>query len=81
MARVSVEDCQEKVPNRFELVMIAANRARQLMEGADATIKSKNKVCVTALREVAAGTIVKLGEEMDESGDTFDLNDLTPAQD
>ena len=75
MARVSVEDCQEKLPNRFELVMVAAKRARQLMEGADSTVKSKNKICVTALREIAQGTIVKVGEEMDVSGETIEILD------
>ncbi len=62
MARVSIEDCQEKLPNRFALVMVAANRVRQLMDNAEPLIKSKNKEAVTALREVAEGVIVKAGE-------------------
>jgi DNA-directed RNA polymerase subunit omega len=57
MARISIEDCQYYIENRFALVSVAANRTRQLMEGADALIKSKNKMAVTALREIADGLI------------------------
>ncbi len=59
MARVTVEDCLEKVENRFALVHLASSRARDLRLGrADALIEGKNnKECVTALREVAAGGI------------------------
>ena len=57
MARITVEDCLENVSNRFELVMIAAKRARQLMRGsADPTVPWENdKATVVALREIAAG--------------------------
>ncbi|MEZ4741704.1 MAG: DNA-directed RNA polymerase subunit omega [Bdellovibrionota bacterium] len=75
MARVSVEDCQNRLPNRFELVMVAADRARQLMDGVEASVKSKNKICVTALREIANGSITKLGEAMDRSGDVIEILD------
>jgi DNA-directed RNA polymerase subunit omega len=54
MARVTIEDCLEKVENRYELVHLAAKRVKQLREGADAQVKSKNKEVVTALREIAA---------------------------
>ena len=58
MARVTVEDCLDKIPSRFALVTVAAKRARQLLRGADATVKSKNREAVTALREIANGTII-----------------------
>ncbi len=57
MARVSIEDCMKYMKNRFELVVIASDRARQLMNGAEPLVKSKNKESVTALREIAAGYI------------------------
>lgn len=61
MARITVEDCLENVENRFELVMIAAKRARDLaIKGADATVDWENdKPTVVALREIAAGNIDK----------------------
>ncbi len=56
MARVTVEDCLKNVKNRFELVMLAAKRARQLMRGKDAHVEWDNdKPTVVALREIAAG--------------------------
>ena len=54
MARITVEDCLERVPNRFELVLVAARRAKQLLKGARPLVESDNKEIVTALREVAA---------------------------
>ena len=57
MARVSVEDCLKKMPNRFELVMVAADRARALMESGEPLINVKNKYAVTALREIAEGLV------------------------
>lgn len=57
MARVTVEDCLEREENRFALVVLAANRTRQLMKGADALVKTKNKPAVTSLREIAAGKV------------------------
>lgn len=53
MARVTVEDCLEKVPNRFSMALLASKRARQLLQGSKALVKSDNKPCVTALREIA----------------------------
>ena len=54
MARVTVEDCVEKIPNRFELVMVAAQRARKIGSGAPLTIERDNdKNPVVALREIA----------------------------
>jgi DNA-directed RNA polymerase subunit omega len=58
MARVTVEDCLDNVDNRFALVILAAQRARQLAKGARATVEHpKNKSPVLALREIAAGNI------------------------
>ncbi len=54
MARITVEDCLENVPNRFELVLAAARRAKQLLKGAPPLVDSDNKEVVTALREIAA---------------------------
>jgi DNA-directed RNA polymerase subunit omega len=57
MARITVEDCLERVPNRFELVLLAARRAKQLLKGARPLADSDNKEIVTALREVAADKV------------------------
>ncbi|MGA0922909.1 MAG: DNA-directed RNA polymerase subunit omega [Rhodobacteraceae bacterium] len=57
MARVTVEDCVDKVPNRFELVMLAAHRAREVSAGAAITVDRDNdKNPVVALREIAEET-------------------------
>jgi DNA-directed RNA polymerase subunit omega len=57
MARVTVEDCLEKVANRFQLVMLASKRARQLFQRARPLIQPDNGEIVTALREIAAGKV------------------------
>ena len=58
MARVTVEDCVDKVPNRFELVLLAAHRARSLASGAAMTVEPDNdKNPVVALREIAERTV------------------------
>jgi DNA-directed RNA polymerase subunit omega len=58
MARVTVEDCILRIPNRFELVMVAAQRARDITAGAPLTVQRDNdKNPVVALREVADGTV------------------------
>ena len=57
MARITVEDCLEKIPNRFQLVLAATYRARMLSQGHTPKIESKNKHGVTALREIAAGLV------------------------
>jgi DNA-directed RNA polymerase subunit omega len=57
MARITVEDCLQKIPNRFQLVLAATYRARMLSQGHAPKIDSKNKPGVTALREIAAGEI------------------------
>jgi len=59
MARVTVEDCVDKVPNRFDLVLFAAQRAREISGGAELTIdRDRDKNPVVALREIAEQTVV-----------------------
>lgn len=58
MARVTVEDCLERLDNRFALVLLVSKRTKQLLKGAPPVISSKNnKYIVGALREVAAGVV------------------------
>jgi DNA-directed RNA polymerase subunit omega len=66
LARVTVEDCLEKVNNRFALVILAAERARQLSKGARPMLECDNKPAVTALREIADGKIM-FNEDVRES--------------
>lgn len=88
MARVTVEDCIDKIPNRFELVMLAAQRARKIGSGAALTVPRDNdKNPVVSLREIAEQTVVPelLREEIvngyqrylphDEADDKIDLMD------
>jgi len=65
MARVTVEDCLEKVPSRFELVTLAAKRAKQLLKGSRPLIDSSNKEVVSALREIAAGKVTAVRSDED----------------
>ncbi len=59
MARITIEDCTEKVPNRFHLVQMAAIRAKQLKQGANTLVSAEdNKAVVIALREIAAGRVL-----------------------
>ena len=58
MARITVEDCQRRVDNRFLLVQMAIKRVRQYREGYEPLVESRNKEVVTALREIAAGKIM-----------------------
>ena len=58
MARVTVEDCVDKIPNRFDLVLLAAQRAREISGGAELTIeRDRDKNPVVALREIAEQTV------------------------
>ncbi|OEU74387.1 MAG: DNA-directed RNA polymerase subunit omega [Desulfuromonadales bacterium C00003093] len=59
MARVTVEDCLDVIPNRFLLAMVASKRAKQLYKGAEPLIENKsgNKKIVLALREIAADAV------------------------
>lgn len=66
MARVTVEDCVDKIPNRFDLVLLSAQRARQISGGAELTIdRDRDKNPVVALREVAEETVKP--RELEES--------------
>ena len=58
MARITVEDCQEHIDNRFLLVQMAIKRVHQYREGYEALVPSRNKEIVTALREIAAGKVL-----------------------
>jgi DNA-directed RNA polymerase subunit omega len=68
MARITVEDCLQNEPNLFNLVLLAAKRARRLANGAEATVEWENdKATVVALREIAAGNItLEMLEEPEE---------------
>lgn len=57
MARVTVEDCLDREENRFALVVMAAQRARQIMKTAEPLVVCKNKPLVTSLREIAGGKV------------------------
>jgi DNA-directed RNA polymerase subunit omega len=57
MARITVEDCLQKINNRFALIHSAAKRVRQIRKGSETTISSRNKDIVVALREIAAGNV------------------------
>ncbi len=70
MARITIEDCTARIPNRFHLVQMAAIRAKQLKKGARALVQTdENKEIVTALREVAAGHITPDYEVAEEEAE------------
>jgi DNA-directed RNA polymerase subunit omega len=75
MARITVEDCLEKVNSRFELVMLAARRAKMLIRGAKPVVESTNRAIVTALREVA-GRKVYLVEPPEEDGEKVEVKEV-----
>jgi DNA-directed RNA polymerase subunit omega len=87
MARITVEDCLEQIPNRFSLVLIAADRAKQLLKGNECLIDDErtNKEVVTALREIAAGAVVadmsQFSTTADVEKDSYSSDDLPPAAD
>lgn len=69
MARITVEDCLHRVPNLFELVMVAAKRARRVANGAEPLLDRENdKPTVVALREIAAGLVTR--DVLDEADQT-----------
>ncbi len=72
MARITIEDCLNKVNNRFALIHMAAKRVRSLRKGSEPTIASKNKDIVVALREIAGGKVIKTErkevQSIDEAG-------------
>ena len=64
MARVTIEDSLQKVPNQYELVILGAKRARQLFNGEAPRIKSNNREIVLALREIAVGKVRKASKKL-----------------
>jgi len=67
MARITIDDCLKRVPNRFRLVHIAAKRVRQIREGSEYLVSSpKNEDIVVSLREIAAGKVVDRQESKEE---------------
>lgn len=79
MARVTVEDCLEHVDNRFELVLMAAKRARQIAMGADALVELENdKPTVLALREISEA---KVGREVLDEVDAIEHIGLSSTTD
>jgi DNA-directed RNA polymerase subunit omega len=77
MARITVEDCLNKIDNRFEMVLTATKRARQIANGADPLVEEQNdKPTVIALREIAAGLVdpdrVNMMQAEIEAAEVFD---------
>jgi DNA-directed RNA polymerase subunit omega len=80
MARITVEDCSDKIPNMFQLVLVASKRARQLANGAEAMVEWENdKPTVVALREIAEGYVTESILEEREQQSLDDLLDLEQA--
>ena len=69
MARVTIEDCLDHVENMYELVHLATKRSRQIFKGSNPLVKSKNRVIVTSLREIAAGRVKAKYAQQDENSD------------
>ena len=72
MARITIEDCLEKINNRFALVILSAQRTKQLMRNSKPLVPSENKPVVTALREIAAGK-VRCKTDLEE------IKEITPS--
>ncbi len=64
MARITLEDCLDRVPNRFALVMLVTQRAKQLLKGAKPLVGSDNREIVLSLREVASGKVRLVGKDL-----------------
>lgn len=79
MARITVEDCTDHIPNMFTLVLVAAKRARQLANGAEPMVEWENdKPTVVALREIAEGYVTeRILEEREQPPE--DLLDIEPG--
>lgn len=79
MARVTIEDCLEKIPNRFQLVEAAAQRAKKIADGSAKPMvetKGNNKSAVSALREIAEGYVSLDGLTAQDEANDFDLSDF-----
>jgi len=87
MARITVEDCLDNIPNRFTLVLVTVERTKQLMKGAFPQIEDEraNKEIVTALREIAAGHLTPDLGQIDENENVrhqrigMSLDDVPPS--
>jgi len=77
VARITIEDCLEKVNNRFALIQLAFQRVKQLRNGAPRLVQTKNKEVVGALREIAAGlvTLEQAQPALPEGKDLKQLNE------
>ena len=71
MARITIEDCLRNVDNMYELVHVATKRVRQLYRGANPLVRSKNRLIVTSLREIAADKVRKTSEADAGDDDTL----------
>ncbi len=92
MARITIEDCLKRIPNRFVIVNLAAKRVRQIREGSEYLVSSpKNEDIVVALREIAAGKVTLGGEKKgkaetssesipEETTDTETPSEAAPAE-
>lgn len=81
MARVTVEDCLQKIPNRFELVLAAARRARQIEHGAEPMVPmGKEKPVVIALREIGEGKIDQARIEEIQQHQAIARSQITEAE-
>ena len=85
MARITVEDCMDKVENRFELVHLSAKRAKQLLKGSKPLVRSENREVVTALREIADNfvyfekkEIVEKLVDLEKKDATYQLSNFAP---
>ena len=74
MARITAEDCLARIGYRYELVLLASKRVRQLYRGSEPLVKSKNRQIVTVLREIAAGKVqmTPAGAVIDSSSEEDD---------
>lgn len=85
MARITVEDCMDKVENRFELVHLSAKRAKQLLKGSKPLVRSANREVVTALREIADNLVyfekkesIEKIEKLEKEDAPYQLSNFTP---
>ncbi|MEI6153492.1 MAG: DNA-directed RNA polymerase subunit omega [Deltaproteobacteria bacterium] len=76
MARITVEDCMDKVENRFELVHLSAKRAKQLLKGSKPLVRSTNREVVTALREIADSLVYFEKKEIIEKLEKLEKKDI-----
>ncbi|MFP6599977.1 MAG: DNA-directed RNA polymerase subunit omega [Deltaproteobacteria bacterium] len=70
MARITVEDCLNKIPNRFQLAIVAIKRSKMLLGGARPLVETDNKDVVTALREIARGEVRLIDSAEIDSAET-----------